>query len=136
MKHIEHIGIAVKDLDQAIASYSVLLNTPCYKRESVIEQQVDTAFFQLDKQKIELLSARSSNSTIAHFLERSGEGIHHIAFEVEDIDLEMERLTSEGFTPLQQAPFPGADNKMVAFFHPRTANGVLIEICQEINKNE
>lgn len=136
MKHIEHIGIAVKDLDQAIESYSVLLNTPCYKREAVIDQQVDTAFFQLDKQKIELLSARSSNSTIARFLERSGEGIHHIAFEVEDIDLEVERLISEGFTPLQKKPFPGADNKIVAFFHPKTANGVLIEICQEIQKDE
>lgn len=136
MKHIEHIGIAVKDLDQAIENYSVLLNTPCFKKETVLDQQVDTAFFQLDKQKIELLAARSSNSSVGRFLERSGEGIHHIAFEVADVTLEMERLASEGFRPLQDKPFPGADNKMVAFFHPKTANGVLIEICQEIKNNE
>lgn len=133
MKHIEHIGIAVNDLDQAIEHYTVLLNTPCYKKESVVHQKVDTAFFKLNQQKIELLAARSPDSTIARFLDRSGEGIHHIAFEVEDIDLEMARLSSEGFMPLQDAPFKGADNKMVAFFHPKTTHGVLIEICQEIN---
>ena len=134
MKQVEHIGIAVKDLELAIAHYSTLLNTPCYKREEVESQQVTTAFFQLKDQKIELLAATSVESPIAKFIQRSGEGIHHLAFEVDDIEKEMKRLIQEGFEPLQNQPFKGADNKMVAFFHPKTTHGVLIEICQDIQE--
>ena len=133
MKQLEHIGIAVKDIEQAIDSYSRLLNTSCYKIEVVESQQVTTAFFKLKEQKIELLAATSAESLIARFIEKSGEGLHHIAFEVEDIDAEMVRLEKEGFTPLQKTPFKGADNKRVAFFHPKDTHGVLVEICQEIS---
>jgi len=133
MKQLEHIGIAVKDIEQAIDSYSRLLNTSCYKTEVVESQQVTTAFFKLKEQKIELLAATSPHSVIARFIEKSGEGLHHIAFEVEDIDAEMVRLEKEGFTPLQKSPFKGADNKWVAFFHPKDTHGVLVEICQEIS---
>ena len=133
MKQLEHIGIAVKDIEQAIDSYSRLLNTSCYKTEVVESQQVTTAFFKLKEQKIELLAATSAESLIARFIEKSGEGLHHIAFEVEDIDAEMVRLEKEGFTPLQKAPFKGADNKRVAFFHPKDTHGVLVELCQEIS---
>ena len=132
MKQLEHIGIAVKDIEQAIDSYSRLLNTSCYKTEVVESQQVTTAFFKLKEQKIELLAATSPQSVIARFIEKSGEGLHHIAFEVEDIDAEMVRLEKEGFTPLQKAPYKGADNKRVAFFHPKDTHGVLVELCQEI----
>ena len=133
MKQLEHIGIAVKDIEQAKDSYSCLLNTSCYKTEVVESQQVTTAFFKLKEQKIELLAATSPQSVIARFIEKSGEGLHHIAFEVEDIDAEMVRLEKEGFTPLQKAPFKGADNKRVAFFHPKDTHGVLVELCQEIS---
>lgn len=133
MKQLEHIGIAVKDIEQAIDSYSRLLNTSCYKTEVVESQQVTTAFFKLKEQKIELVAATSPQSVIARFIEKSGEGLHHIAFEVEDIDAEMVRLEKEGFTPLQKKPFKGADNKWVAFFHPKDTHGVLVEICQEIS---
>jgi len=133
MKQLEHIGIAVKDIEQAIHSYSRLLNTSCYKTEVVESQQVTTAYFKLKEQKIELLAATSPQSVIARFIEKSGEGLHHIAFEVEDIDAEMVRLEKEGFTPLQKNPLKGADNKWVAFFHPKDTHGVLVEICQEIS---
>ena len=133
MKQLEHIGIAVKNIDQAIDCYSSLLNTSCYKTEVVESQQVTTAFFKLKEQKIELLAATSPHSVIARFIEKSGEGLHHIAFEVEDIDAEMVRLEKEGFTPLQKNPLKGADNKWVAFFHPKDTHGVLVEICQEIS---
>lgn len=132
MKQLEHVGIAVNDLDTAIIHYSALLNTSCYKQEEVKSQAVATAFFKVKDQKIELLAATSPKSTIAKFLAKNGEGIHHLAFEVDDISTEMSRLAAEGFTPLQEKPFRGADNKMVAFFHPKTTHGVLIEICQEI----
>ena len=132
MKQVEHIGIAVKDLNLAIDHFSALLNTPCYKTEEVESQKVTTAFFQLKEQKIELLAASSKESTIAKYIERYGEGIHHIAFEVDDVNAEIQRLRKEGFTPINEVPFKGADNKMVAFFHPTTNHGVLIEICQEI----
>lgn len=132
MKQLEHIGIAVKDMDRAIADFTRLLNRTCYKTETVESQQLTTAFFQLNEQKIELLAATSPDSVIARFIAQSGEGIHHIAFEVEDIQAEMKRLAKEGFTPLQKEPFKGADNKMVAFFHPKTTYGMLVEICQEI----
>lgn len=133
MKQLEHIGIAVKDIEQAIDSYSRLLKTSCYKTEVVESQQVTTAFFKLKEQKIELLAATTPQSVIARFIEKSGEGLHHIAFEVEDIDAEMVRLEKEGFTPLQKNPLKGADNKWVAFFHPKDTHGVLVEICQEIS---
>lgn len=132
MKQVDHIGIAVSDLSSAIDHFSSLLNTPCYKTEEVESQKVTTAFFKLKDQKIELLAATSNESTVANYIERHGEGIHHIAFEVEDVEAEMKRLAAEGFSPLQEKPFKGADNKMVAFFHPKTTHGVLVEICQEI----
>ena len=132
MKQLEHIGIAVKDIDQAIDCYSRLFNSPCYKVETVESQKVTTAFFRLKEQKIELLAATSPESVIARFIEKSGEGLHHVAFEVDSIEDEIKRLEGEGFTPLQKAPFKGADNKMVAFFHPKDTHGMLIEICQEI----
>lgn len=132
MKQIDHIGIAVKNIDQAIDSYTSLLGTPFYKKEIVKNQEVITAFFRLKEQKIELLAATSSDSPIAKFIERKGEGIHHLAFEVENIVKEVARLIQEGFQPLQDKPYQGADNKMVAFFHPKDAHGVLIEICEQI----
>ena len=133
MKQPEHIGIAVKHIDKAIDSYSKLVATSCYKTEVVESQQVTTAFFKLKEQKIELLAATSPESVIARFIKKSGEGLHHIAFEVDDIKQEMKRLEEEGFTPLQNVPFKGADNKWVAFYHPKDAHGMLVEICQEIH---
>lgn len=129
---MEHVGIAVKNLDQAIDSYQKLLNADCYKTEQVESEYVKTAFFKLGGNKIELLEATSSDSAIAKFLEKKGEGIHHIAFEVDDILAEMERLHKEGFVLLNDSPKKGADNKMVCFVHPKNTNGVLIELCQEI----
>ncbi len=132
MNKIEHIGIAVKNLESSIDLYQRLLNTDCYKTELVATENVNTAFFKTGENKIELLSATSLDSTVAKFLEKKGEGIHHIAFLVDDILAEMERLKSEGFTLLNDAPKRGADNKMICFVHPKDANGVLIELCQEI----
>lgn len=131
-KHIDHIGIAVKDLDNAIATYEKLLGTECYKQEVVNEQKVNTAFFQTGASKIELLGATSDDSVIAKYVEKKGEGMHHVAFEVEDIRAEMKRLREEGFTVLSDKPSRGADNKLVAFVHPKDNNGVLVEICQSI----
>ena len=131
MKQVEILEWLLKT-DTVACYYS--LNTLCYKREEVESQQVTTAFFQLKDQKIELLAATSKESPIAKFIQRSGEGIHHLAFEVDDIEKEMKRLIQEGFEPLQKQPFKGADNKMVAFFHPKTTHGVLIEICQDIQE--
>ena len=133
MNKIEHIGIAVKDLDLSCNLYEKLLNTNCYKRETVETEGVDTAFFKTGGNKIELLSATGADSPIAKFLEKRGEGIHHIAFDVTDILKEMERLQNEGFVLLNDQPKQGADNKMVCFLHPKHTNGVLIELCQEIN---
>lgn len=130
MKHIDHIGIAVKDIDEAVANYEKLLNTSCYKREIVEGEQVDTAFFLKDKSKVELLGATSEDSVIAKYVNKKGEGLHHVAFEVDDIYAELERLKSEGYTLLNETPKEGADNKLVAFVHPRDNNGVLIELCQ------
>jgi len=132
MNKIEHIGIAVKNLDSAINTYEKLLNTDCYKTESVVSEMVTTAFLKTGENKIELLQASAPESTIAKFIERKGEGIHHIAFLVDDILAEMDRLKNEGFQLLNDQPKKGADNKMVCFVHPKDANGVLIEICQEI----
>lgn len=132
MNKIEHIGIAVKNLNQSIDIYQKLLNTNCYKTETVTSENVNTAFFKTGENKIELLEATSADSAIAKFIDRKGEGIHHIAFAVDDILMEMERLKSEGFTLLNEQPKKGADNKMVCFVHPKDTNSVLIEICQEI----
>ncbi len=132
MKKIEHIGIAVKDLSQACDLYEQLLGVPCYKKESVWCEGVEVAFFQTGDNKIELLSALNDESPISGFLEKRGEGIHHIAFEVEDIFFEMERLKGKGFVLLSEKPKKGADNKLICFVHPRNTRGVLIEICQEI----
>lgn len=132
MRKIEHIGIAVKDLDLSCNLYEKLLNTACYKKEEVASEGVNTAFFKTGENKIELLSATNADSPVAKFLEKRGEGIHHIAFDVEDILAEMERLKEEGFTLLNEQPKKGADNKLVCFLHPKGTNGVLVELCQEI----
>lgn len=132
MNKIEHIGIAVKDLNNSIDIYQKLLNTDCYKTEQVASESVNTAFFKTGDNKVELLQATSPDSAIAKFIEKKGEGIHHIAFLVDDILAEMERLHKEGFVLLSESPKKGADNKMVCFVHPKDTNGVLIEICQEI----
>jgi methylmalonyl-CoA/ethylmalonyl-CoA epimerase len=128
--HIDHIGIAVKDLEKAIQTYEKILNTSCYKREVVEGEKVDTAFFQTGESKVELLGGTSPDSVINTFIEKKGEGIHHIAFEVDDIEKEMKRLAAEGFTLLNDQPKPGADNKLVAFLHPKENHGVLVELCQ------
>ena len=132
IKKIEHLGIAVNSLDEAIPLYERLLQTTCYKTESVSSEGVNTAFFQIGEAKIELLEATSEDSPIAKFIEKKGEGIHHIAFDVDDIEAEVARLTQEGFVVLNEKPKKGADNKLVVFLHPKSTNGVLIELCQEI----
>ena len=132
MKNIDHIGIAVKDIEKSILLFEKLLNTACYKNEEVKGQGVKTSFFKTGDQKIELIASLGDQSPIESFLEKKGEGIHHIAFEVADIKSEVERLKSEGFVPIDEIPKKGADNKMVVFLHPKTTNGVLIELCQEI----
>ena len=133
MNKIEHIGIAVNNLEEAIATYTELLGTACYKTEEVQSEGVKTAFFQVGDSKIELLQASNYESPIAKFIAKKGEGIHHIAFDVEDIVAEIERLKGEGFIVLNETPKRGADNKLVAFLHPKGTNGELIELCQEIN---
>jgi methylmalonyl-CoA/ethylmalonyl-CoA epimerase len=132
MLKIEHLGIAVKELQKAIPLFEQLLNTPCYKTEMVTSEAVNTAFFQTGDSKIELLEATQAESPIAKFIDKKGEGIHHIAFEVENIEAEMKRLAALGFELLNETPKKGADNKLVCFLHPKTTNGVLIELCQEI----
>lgn len=131
MLKVEHIGIAVKSLSAAIPLFEKLLNTPCYKTEEVASEGVTTAFFRQGESKIELLESMQDNSAIAKFIEKKGEGMHHIAFEVADIYAEMERLRQEGFTLITPEPRPGADNKLVCFLHPKSTNGVLIELTQE-----
>lgn len=131
MRKIEHIGIAVRNLSESNILFEKLLNVPPYKSETVESEGVTTSFFQNGPNKIELLEATRPDSPIAKFIEKRGEGIHHIAFDVEDIVSEMERLKNEGFTVLNEVPKPGADNKLVAFLHPKGTNGVLIELCQE-----
>ncbi|MBK7096207.1 MAG: methylmalonyl-CoA epimerase [Saprospiraceae bacterium] len=134
MKKIEHIGIAVKNLEQSELLFSRLFNILPYKKEKVESEGVITSFFEIGENKIELLSATDENSPIAKFLSKNKEGIHHIAFEVKDIHKEIERLKSEGFELINEIPKKGADNKLVCFLHPRSTNGVLVEICQEISK--
>jgi methylmalonyl-CoA/ethylmalonyl-CoA epimerase len=131
MQKIEHIGIAVKQLEVSIPLFEQLLNTPCYKTEEVASEGVQTAFFQTGESKIELLQASKEESPIAKFIAKKGEGIHHIAFAVENIEAEMKRLQALGFELLNETPKPGADNKLVCFLHPKGTNGVLVELCQE-----
>jgi methylmalonyl-CoA/ethylmalonyl-CoA epimerase len=133
MQKIEHIGIAVKELVISIPLFEKLLNTHCYKTEQVKTEKVNTAFFQKGETKIELLESIDADGVIAKFIERKGEGFHHIAFDVTDIKAEMKRLQAEGFILLNEEPKPGADNKLVCFLHPKGTNGVLIELCQERN---
>ena len=129
---IEHIGIAVKDMKNANEVFAKLFGKPSYKNEAVESEGVSTSFFMMGESKIELLEATSPNSPIAKFIEKKGEGIHHIAFEVEDIYTEMDRLKAEGFALLADEPKKGADNKLIVFLHPKSSNGVLVELCQEI----
>jgi methylmalonyl-CoA/ethylmalonyl-CoA epimerase len=131
MLKIEHIGIAVKDLNTSNELFKKIFNQAHYKTEEVQSEGVSTSFFQIGENKIELLEATNPDSPIAKFIEKKGEGIHHIAFDVADIRAEMKRLESEGFVLLNQEPKNGADNKLVCFLHPKGTNGVLIELCQE-----
>ena len=130
--NIDHIGIAVSELANAVPLYERLLNSQCYKKEVVESEEVTTAFLATGQTKIELLQSNNADGIIARFIAKKGEGIHHIAFEVDDIELEMARLKNEGFTLLNEKPKMGADNKLVCFVHPKEVHGVLIEICQSI----
>ena len=132
MRKIEHIGIAVKNLDNSNALFAKLFGEPHYKIEDVLTEGVKTSFFQVGPNKIELLEATNPDSPIAKFIEKKGEGIHHIAFDVKDIEAEIARLKAEGFTVLNETPKKGADNKIVCFLHPKSTNGVLVELCQEV----
>jgi methylmalonyl-CoA/ethylmalonyl-CoA epimerase len=132
MLKVEHIGIAVKDLAVSLPLFEMLLQTPCYKTEEVASEQVKTAFFRQGETKIELLESSDPDGVIARYIAKKGEGMHHIAFEVTDIQEEMQRLTAEGFVLLSETPKKGADNKLVCFLHPKSTNGVLVELCQEI----
>lgn len=134
MKKIEHIGIAVQSLEASIPVFEQLLNADCYKTEQVEREGVATAFFRTGASKVELLEATQASSPIATFLDKRGEGIHHIAFDVADIYAEMQRLGQAGFRILNETPKRGADNKLVCFLHPKSTNGVLVELCQEIPK--
>lgn len=131
MQKIEHIGIAVKSLAESNLLFEALLGVPSYKEEEVSSEGVKTSFFRNGPNKIELLEATRPDSPIAKFIEKKGEGIHHIAFDVADIEAEMERLTAAGFVLLNEQPKRGADNKLVVFLHPKSTNGVLIELCQD-----
>ncbi len=132
MNKIEHIGIAVGSLEEAIPRFEKILGTPCYKTEQVESEKVKTAFFKMGQSKIELLESTDPDGVIAKFITKRGEGLHHTAYEVDDIEKEMARLHQEGFTLLNDKPKKGADNKWVCFLHPKDTNGVLIELCQEI----
>jgi|SRR5436190_18036353 len=131
MLKVEHIGIAVKNLADSMPVFEKLLNSKCYKTEQVEDEKVRTAFLKNGETKIELLESYEPDGIIAKYIEKKGEGIHHIAFEVADIESEIKRLEQEGFTALNKMPKPGADNKMICFLHPKTTNGVLIELCME-----
>ena len=132
MKKVEHIGLAVRSLDLSVPLFEKLLNTPCYKRETVESEQVDTAFFLQGDTKVELLQSLNPEGVIARFIEKKGEGMHHIAFEVDDIHVEMKRLREAGFELLNPEPKKGADNKLICFLHPKSTGGVLVELCMEI----
>ncbi|RYG53072.1 MAG: methylmalonyl-CoA epimerase [Chitinophagaceae bacterium] len=131
MRKIEHIGIAVSNLANSVPLFEKLLGTACYKTEQVEGERVNTAFFRTGDNKIELLESMDPDGVIARFIEKKGEGIHHIAFDVEDIEGEMQRLKDEGFVLLNETPKQGADNKLVCFLHPKYTNGVLVELCME-----
>ena len=131
MEKIEHIGIAVKNLNESVKVYEKLLNTPCYKMEFVESEQVNTAFFKTGESKIELLEGTSETSVIKKYVDKNGEGMHHIAFAVMDINAEMKRLRAEGFRILNEEPKQGADNKLVCFIHPKDCASVLIELVQD-----
>lgn len=131
MLKTEHIGIAVKELAKAVPLFEKLLNSQCYKTEQVESENVTTAFFKVGDTKIELLESTAEDGVIAKFINKKGEGVHHIAFAVDDIYAEMERLKKEGFVLLNETPKNGADNKLVCFLHPKDTNGVLIELCME-----
>lgn len=131
MFKIEHIGIAVKSLSNSVPLFEKLLNSQSYKTELVESEKVNTAFFKTGNTKIELLESIDTNGVIARFIQKKGEGLHHIAFEVADMEAEIERLKTEGFVLLNEIPKPGADNKLVCFLHPKSINGVLIELCME-----
>ena len=133
MLKVEHIGIAVKSLQDSIPLFEKLLDTECYKTEIVASENVNTAFFKKGDTKIELLESTVENGVIDKYIEKKGEGMHHIAFDVSDIRAEMMRLKDEGFILLNEEPKEGADNKLVCFLHPKSTNGVLIELCQEKN---
>ena len=132
IKKIEHVGIAVKDLNKSNSLFKKLLGEASYKTETVEAEAVTTSFFKLGDQKIELLQAETSNSPVSKLLNKRGEGMHHLALHVEDLQKEIERLEKEGFSFVSKTPTKGADNKMIVFLHPKTTNGVLIELCQEI----
>ena len=132
MNKIEHIGIAVKDIEKSNKIFASLFNKKHFKIEEVLSEGVKTSFFQIGTNKIELLEATNSSSPIAKFIEKKGEGIHHIAFAVDDIIAEVKRLKNEGFHILNETPKKGADNKLVVFLHPKSTNGVLVELCQDI----
>ncbi len=132
IKKIEHVGIAVKDLEKSNKLFKKLLGQASYKTENVESENVATSFFKIGEQKIELLKSTSENSSISRFLDRRGEGMHHLALHVENIPKEIQRLENEGFSFVSKTPVKGADNKMIVFLHPKTTNGVLIELCQEI----
>jgi methylmalonyl-CoA/ethylmalonyl-CoA epimerase len=131
LKKIEHLGIAVSNISESLKVYETLLGSMCYKTEEVESEGVKTAFLQIGESKIELLEATNRDSPIAKFLEKKGKGIHHIAFETDDIEKEIERLKAEGFELIHQSPKDGADNKRIAFLHPKSTDGILVELCQE-----
>lgn len=134
MNKIEHIGIAVKNLEESENLFSLLLKTNSYKRETVESEGVVTSFFKTDDTKIELLASQNNESPIAKFIEKRGEGIHHIAFEVDDIEDEINRLVQNGFALINKTPKQGADNKIIAFLHPKSTNGVLVELCMSVDR--
>lgn len=136
MKKVEHIGIAVKNLSDSIPLFTKIFNTPCYKTEEVESEKVKTAFFRNGETKVELLESLEPDGIIARFIEKKGEGLHHIAFEVENIEKEVARLRMEGFIFINETAKTGADNKLVCFLHPKETNGVLIELCQEIKETD
>jgi methylmalonyl-CoA/ethylmalonyl-CoA epimerase len=134
IRKIEHLGIAVKDIEKANATFAKLLGNTPYKTETVESEAVSTSFFQVGESKVELLEATKETSAIHKYLEKNREGIHHIAFDVDDIYAEIERLKGEGFIFINETPKQGADNKLVVFIHPKSANGMLVELCQEIRE--
>lgn len=131
LKKIEHLGIAVKSIEESLKTFELLLGTECYKVEEVVSEGVKTAFLQIGESKIELLEALNIESPIAKYLDKRGPGIHHIAFDVENIEEEIKRLSENGFTLIHQSPKDGADNKLIAFLHPKSTESILVELCQE-----